>query len=219
MRRICGVALMSVIVELAAYAAPAPEASPLGGFAGLILISSVANPNIRDELKLSENQVKQLEALMSEHRGAYASLRRMNKEDREKQLQEIRKKDEAAIAKILTRKQLIRAEQIQLQICGPMILTKSQVAAALKLTDEQKEKMTLIRREALEEYREGRAKGERQPTEESPKRRDEKLLNVLTPAQKAKWKQLLGEPFKQKLRRLEELKQSSQGSDRPALAK
>lgn len=60
------------------------------------------------------------------------------------------------------------------------------------------------------------ARGEQQPFEELTKRRNEKLLIVLTPKQQAKWKQLLGEPFKQKLRRFKELKQSSQGSNHPA---
>lgn len=157
MRRICGIPLVFVIVELASHAAPAPEQRPLGGFSGLILISSVANPNIREELKLSEDQVRKLKALLSEHREAIANLRWMNAEDRKKERQEIRMKVEAAIAKIFTRKQLIRAEQIQLQIFGPRILTRPQVAAALKLTEEQKEKLTLIKRESLNEYRERRA--------------------------------------------------------------
>ncbi len=217
MRRMYCIPLVLVTFELVAYTAPAPETAPLGGFWGLILVSSVRNSKIREELKLSEDQVKQLEALMAELRETYESFRGMNKEDREKKLQEIRVKEGAAIPKILTRKQLIRAEQIQLQILGPMILTRPEVAASLKLTDEQKEKMALIKRESLKEYRESRAKGE--PQKEISKNRNERLLNVLTPAQKEKWKQLLGEPYKRDHRRSEDNEQPSQSSDRPALAK
>ncbi|HTU21884.1 MAG TPA: hypothetical protein VMG10_27850 [Gemmataceae bacterium] len=209
MRTVCGSGLILAIVVFASSAAPAPEAPPLIGVATGIL-SYLSSPQVRDELKLTEDQLKKIEELKKElktkRRLKPADLRSLSLEERVKKAQEIVKATEAALAKILTRKQLRRAEQIFLQLRGPMLLRSPQVAAALKLTDEQKEKMKDIDRETFREYRESRKKGDQHPLTELFKRRDEKLLNVLTPAQKKKRKQLLGEPFKWEPRRLGEKK-------------
>lgn len=221
MRRVCGSVLVLAIVVLAACAAPAPEAPPLGGLVGSSFIL-LTNSQVREELKLSEDQVKKIEELKTELRQALASLRGLNPEERVKKLHDVAKADEVALAKILTRKQLNRVEEIYLQRFGlRLAFRNAQVAAALKITDEQKEKMDLISREYFKESRDNRAKGQerRQQFAELSERRDEKLLNLLTPAQKAKWKQLTGAPFKLEPRRSEEPKQSGQESERPALPK
>lgn len=221
MRRVCCTAFASVIGVIIASAAPAPEARPLGGLT-ISLLLVLSKSQVQEELKLSEDQVKKIEELRAERRQALAALRGLNKEDRANKLQDINKANEAALAKILTRKQLRRAEQIYLQQIGPWIAFRyTQVAAALKLTDEQKDKMALITKESLEESRNNRAKGQvtRELLVELAKRRNEKALNLLTPVQKKKWKELLGEPSKLDPRRSEEKEQPSQGSDRSALAK
>jgi Spy/CpxP family protein refolding chaperone len=146
MRRVCGSVLVLGIVVFVACAAPAPEAPPLIGVA-IGTLSWLSNVQIREELKLSEDQLKKIEELKVEQRQALAALRGLNTEDRAKKRQDIYKANEAALAKILSRKQLRRAEQIYLQTRGPMVWTSPQVAAALKLTDEQKEKIPLIVRE------------------------------------------------------------------------
>src|SRR5262249_52173016 len=125
---------------------------------------------------------------------------------------DLSKRHAEIVATILTKKQLRRAEQIYLQRIGPpLAFRRPQVAAALKLTDEQKEKMDLVRKEYSQELRElaqarGRGDDWRQKGTELYKDHMEKLLNVLTPAQKTKWKQLLGEPFKFEPRRPQEKK-------------
>ena len=124
--------------------------------------------------------------------------------------------------RILTPKQLRRAEQIYLQRRGPlMAFTIPQVAEALELTDEQKEKMKRIRRDLYEQFRDRLRQGKvtMQQRIEWNRRGNEKLLKVLTPAQKMKWKQLTGPLFKWEPRRDEEKKEPDRASDRPALPK
>lgn len=221
MRSICGVALMLMILVLTATAAPAPEVRPLGGLTSGVLLY-LSKSQVQEELKLSEDQVKKIEELRAVRRQALAALRGLNKEARANQLQDINKANEAALAKILTRKQFRRAEQIYLQQIGPSIaFWQTQVAAALKLTDEQKDKMDLINKESQEELRNRTANGRmtREQLAELTKRRNEKALDVLTPTQKKKWKELLGEPSKLDPRRSEDREQPSQGSDRSAVVK
>ncbi|HTU90049.1 MAG TPA: hypothetical protein VMF69_08125 [Gemmataceae bacterium] len=221
MRKISGSGLILAMVVFAVCAAPAPEAR-LIGIVNLAL-PLLSNVQVQEELKLSEDQLKKIEELKAELKTKrsqeLAALRSLNLEERTKKMQDIIKSNEAAYAKILSRQQLRRAEQIYLQLRGPTSLIVPQVRAALKITNEQEEKMTAIMRESSREYRNSRENRGQKTLTEINKRRDEEILNVLTPAQKAKWKQLLGELFNREPRRTEEKKQSGQGSERPALAK
>jgi Spy/CpxP family protein refolding chaperone len=78
------------------------------------------------------------------------------------------------------------------------------VAAALGLTGEQKEKIRSLQAKAREERggRQGGDRGEegRKKREEARKGLNEQLLNVLTAEQKAKMKELTGEPFTGEIR-------------------
>jgi Spy/CpxP family protein refolding chaperone len=203
MRRNCGVALMLTIQVLTATAAPAPASRLLGGFeTGIWLLLKQNDSQIRDELKLTERQVEKIEELIAEEHQASSNIRGPDgKVDRQKarDLVDLNRRHAATAAKILTKPQLMRAEQISLQRMGPMSAVRNpQVAAALKLTDEQREKMDLIRKDIPQELRPRGGGGQAliQKTREWRKSQEEKILNVLTPAQKAKWNQLLGEPFK-----------------------
>lgn len=210
MRTICGIAWVLIIVGLATNAAPAPETRPLGGFeSGIWLILRQNDSRIREELKLTENQVKKIEELIAEANQAYSSIRGPDgKIDRQKVRDwlDLNKRHAVTAAKILTKPQLLRAEQIYLQRMSLGVAFRTrQVAAALKLTDEQREKLDLLRKESSQELRGllpagGGGQERAQKMAEFRKSRNEKVLNVLTPAQKAKWKQLLGEPFKLELR-------------------
>jgi hypothetical protein len=226
MRRICGIALVFIIFVVAATAAPAPEARPLGGLAIAAMIY-LRDVKFRKELQLSEDQVKKIEGLQAKQRQAFAELRSvskdgLSKEDAKKKLEELRTSNESALEKILTRKQIKRAEEIYLQHLDLMIaLRKSQVAAALKLTDEQNGRIAIISKEFLEALRTRRTQEQaaQRPLKDLTKDRDEKLLELLTDAQKTKWKQITGKPFKLERRLPREKGQSNQGSDNSAVAK
>ncbi len=204
MRRTCGIALMLAIVVLAASAAPAPDVRPLGGIVnGLLLLRDLGNLQMQEELKLTESQVKQIKELRAEslQSPTVSPSRGLTREEKIRKWQEDGKAKVEAVTKILTQKQFRRVEQIYLQRFGPMTALRiPSVATVIKLTEEQKEKMNLIRQEASKAYQESRTKGERKPYNEFMKKGDEKLLNELTPMQRRKWEELLGQPFKLKPR-------------------
>jgi hypothetical protein len=143
MRSICGVALMLMIGVLTATAAPAPETRLLGGFeSGIWFMLKQNDSRLRDELKLTESQVTKIEELIAEDRQASSSIRGPDgKIDTQKfqDRQDLYRRHIQTAAKILTKRQLMRAEQIYLQRTGPILaFRKSQVTAVLKLTDEQR---------------------------------------------------------------------------------
>lgn len=209
MKRVVWSCLVVPMVAFAVLSAPASvrEAPPLGGIV-VGMLSFLTNSDVREELKLSEEQTKKIEELVAERREAFRAARQLSSEERVRKQQELLKTHDEKLSKILTRKQMKRGEQICLQILGTLAFSlKPQVAAALKLTDEQKEEIKLIRTESLQESRALRQAGQlptREQSMERAVRRDEKLLNVLTREQKKKWQDLIGEPFKRKASRSEE---------------
>lgn len=214
MRRVCGGVLVLAIVGFLTGADSSPPPPPLLGVAGRVL-TFLDNAQLREELKLSQDQVKKIDELRGERRQAFDALRGLKLNERAKKRQELAKTTGAALAKILTPKQLRRAEQIVLQRRGPMLaFAMPQVAEALELTDKQKEKIKRIRGEMYGQFRDRLRQGQvtRQQSAEMAKRGNEKLFKVLTPAQKTKWKQMTGEPFKFDSRRVEKQNHPGQGS-------
>jgi len=213
----------SLVLALVVFkaGAAAPEPPPLLGVASGVLIF-LDSGRVRNELKLSPEQLKTIEELRAERRQAFEALRGLKLEERVKKRQELARTSEAALAKILTPKQLRRAEQLYLQRRGPMMaFTLPRVAATLQLTDEQKEKIRRIRKDLYDQVRDRLRQGQvtAQQRAEWLRRGNEKLLKVLTTAQKTKWKELTGPLFKWDFPRSEDKKQPGKGSDRPALPK
>jgi hypothetical protein len=87
-----------------------------------------------------------------------------------------------------------------------MALEKPDIAKEMQLTDEQTRKVREIRDAAMKEMAkvfEGGADSReeaRKKMTEINKANDEKLLKLLSDEQKAKWKDLVGEPFKGELK-------------------
>jgi hypothetical protein len=110
------------------------------------------------------------------------------------------------VAEILKPEQLKRVKQISLQQQGAQSLSNLEVASALKLTDEQSSKIKRIQEETRTARGQRGQRGQRdeemlKKLAEARKATNEKLMNVLTDEQKAKWKELTGEPFKGEISR------------------
>jgi hypothetical protein len=95
-----------------------------------------------------------------------------------------------AIAAILEPAQLARLEQIVLQRRGSRAFADADVAAVLGLSAEQKLRISMLREEASPF---------RQANPWVPPKRgeslDERVMAVLTDPQRAKWQEMIGEPF------------------------
>ena len=171
---------------------------------------------VRKELNVTEEQNKQIdEALepVNQLRGSFnfQELQNLNEEDRQKRLEEMRKKGDEAnktaeekINKILKPDQLARLKQLSLQRQGVYALTRPEVAKELGLTAEQREKIQKVQESARPQ---GGGQGnfqdlseeERQKLRTQMRERQEKvqaeMLAVLTDDQKAKLTELKGKEF------------------------
>jgi Spy/CpxP family protein refolding chaperone len=156
--------------------------------------------SVQDELKVTDHQIKKTEELSEKQREAFLSLRDLEPEERTKKMQEATQANEKALAEILKPAQLKRLKQISLQLAAVRAFINPEVNKELKLTDAQKEKIKEIWQQTMDQ------KGDilqnihdraelRKKREEVDKSAVEKVVSEFNPEQKAKWKDLIGEPF------------------------
>jgi len=162
--------------------------------------------SVQDELKLTDDQIKQAEELAAKQREARQTLQDLSQEERGKKIQEMNKANEKAVSQFIKPNQAKRLKQISLQLAGAQAFINPEVATELKLTDEQKQKIKEIRKQTAEEARTIRENTTdqaeaRQKTRELNRNATGKVMALLTAEQKDKWKEMTGEPFKGEISR------------------
>jgi Spy/CpxP family protein refolding chaperone len=208
MKKVCRFALVFGLAVLVASPALAqrqrgdrPRGERPQGFGGgsVFLLSQ---ESVQKDLKLSDDQVTKVKELQKKQREA---LQGVSREERRTKMQEQAKATQKAVKEILKPEQQKRLDQITLQREGTRALSRKEVAEALKISDEQKEKIKTIREEARKETSGLRGNGNNQDARkkvaEIRKSSSEKVMNVLTSEQKAKLKELQGEPFNGEIKR------------------
>jgi Spy/CpxP family protein refolding chaperone len=214
------VALLVGIVAVSAVAQP-PRGGMgiMGGGGGPIgLLNS---KTVKEEIKLTEEQETKFKAwakeyavkMMEEGKSRFESLKDTPKEEWGKKMGEMMaeatKKQYTEIATILKEEQVKRLKQIDVQVMGLRAFGNPEVVAALKITDEQKDKLKDATENMMKESRELRdeygIKGFAQrPMDESKakefdkkmsgitKETMEKIMGMMTDAQKTSWKEMTG---------------------------
>jgi len=198
-----------LVVGVAALIASPVMAQGRGGRGGFGGPGGVINMEpVQKELKLSEEQVTKAketaQATREKFQEELAKLQDLDPQDRFPKMAEINAKISeetyAALAKDWKPEQIKRLKQLGVQQGGLQAFMSPAVDKALKLTDEQKEKIRAFQGEQMEEMR-GLFGGGGDPQDAQKKMatlRKEftaKGVAVLTDDQKKEWKELTGEPF------------------------
>ena len=198
-------------------------AQPPGGFGGpggggnAGLASSISqNKKLQEELKVESGQLDKLAAALAkvreDLRDDSAKLRDRNTPaaERTEITTKIREANAKAVSSILSADQLKRLHQIENQQGGLGAFAKEDMQKALKLTDEQKERVTTITKELDADRRElfgagpgggaGGGNARLSPEamtkwQELQKEAKAKVLSALTDDQKTAFKDLTGAPF------------------------
>ncbi|MEN6493117.1 MAG: Spy/CpxP family protein refolding chaperone, partial [Thermoguttaceae bacterium] len=201
----------------------------MGGMGGQTSISMLLRSDqVLQELKLTDDQKARVRELGEKRRAEmmslFSNMGNLSAEERRAKMNEMREKmqkesetREAAyfkqIAEILKPEQVMRLKQIQLQQEGPAALRRPEIAEAIGLTAEQKQKLEQVATEAREagtklfqemfqrtegQDREAREKRREELRQQSQKLREEseqKSMAILTSEQKQQLKEIFGEPF------------------------
>ncbi|GBC90668.1 MAG: hypothetical protein N2045_10225 [Fimbriimonadales bacterium] len=163
------------------------------GIAGMLLM----RPDVQRELNLTEQQKAKINEMQQAMRVAMQELRNLPPDQRRQRMEEIRQKNDPTT--VLTDAQKKRLRELELQWQGPMALMNPEIAREVGLTQEQQSKIQGILQEQFQAMRERFQQGGGQPDpqafEKARQELENKILAVLTPAQREKWNQMLGKPF------------------------
>ena len=198
-----------------------------GGFGGGGLANMISRSMpLQAELKVDADQLEKLNAALAKAREETRDLsRQLGRDASAEERAEVQKKIQAitdkAVAEALKPEQVKRLKQIENQQAGLGAFTRGEMAEKLKLTDEQKEKITALNRDLNNDRREllgsafGGGGGGRRPgaggggggggfrldPEVTKKLQDlqkeamASAVKVLNDEQKSTYKELTGEPF------------------------
>jgi hypothetical protein len=168
----------------------------------------LVRPRVQDELNLTDEQVDQIKQAVrkvgEKHRDEIQGLAKAEGRERAEKFRALVNTGSDEVRKeldgILKPEQNKRLQQLAIQFSGPAALTDPEFREKLNLTDEQIKQLRGIRDEFFEGVRE---------LPRDPEDRDEarqkyrdlwratraKVRDVLTAEQRAKWRELAGEPF------------------------
>jgi hypothetical protein len=173
----------------------------------LILIQGV-----QKELKLTDEQVKQVEqiakrvrAKMEKDLAQLEDLEGLEMRTKSKELREnYRKEFPKFLAEVLSPEQMARLKQISLQTIGIKAFVDADVEKALELTADQKKKLKALDEETHKETFDvylkfgNNTKAAREKIEALNKESVAKAVDLLTDKQKKAWKDLVKDPFEVK---------------------
>src|SRR5262249_24947112 len=208
MARKSALILAAVLAAAVSPVAAQAPTQPRAGQAGRSPVVMLARQqSVQEELKLTQGQINKVAEIVKALREKVEDITEADPPARMKKAMEIFAGAEKDIFALLQPAQAKRLRQIALQQ-QPLAqaLTRPEVAKELQLSKEQAKRVRAIRERATREVSklsEGTAsrKELREKRSEYAKAMQEKLLEVLTERQKARWRELLGKPFKGELER------------------
>jgi serine/threonine protein kinase len=172
----------------------------LGQFRGGSKLFLLSHKSVQDDLHVTDEQRQRITPLDEARREAFHEFRHRSPEEFRRKLDELNAQ-EKLLDGILSPEQSARLSQIELQRRGTLAFNDPAVANALALSPEQKQKVRMIQDEAVASLGDQPRPGPRgKKSDDWGKALKEQLLGVLTDEQKAKWKELTGEPFKGEIR-------------------
>lgn len=171
-------------------------------FGGGGLATLLGNESVQKELKFTDDQKTKAKEFSDEQRAKMREAFGGGQPDREKMqelMKESNEKAEKFVKDNLKPDQQKRITQIHYQTMGLAAFANEDVQKALNLTGEQKEKVKTLAddlRKDMQELRQGGFNQEMfQKMRTINKEYMTKAVDSLTADQKAKWKELTGEPF------------------------
>jgi hypothetical protein len=197
MRMLKWALVLAVPAVWVAAARPAETVVPQGTTVQLLLLRQ---KSVQAELKLSPDVVKKIMEFTNKQYVAFRNAVEGDKTELKQKVKELGTENQQFLKENLTPAQRKRVNQIALQETGLHQLSRPDVAKVLKLTKDQKKKFKALQkvtRVKLAKLLHGTSP-ENRKAEFTKLRKDtrKRIRALLTAAQKAKVKEIVGEPFK-----------------------
>lgn len=207
-----GAAMVLCLSAFVTTDAAAQQGRGGGMMGGRGIAALLTNEGVQKELKLDEAQVEKSKELATTAREkmmeARESLQSLEVQERLQKMQSINQEINAGVkkdaAEFLKPEQLVRLIQIHYQSQGVTVFNDPEVAAKLKITDDQKKAFGEIVKDSMEEIRSILTQNSGNPAEAAPKLTElqkaakAKAEGKLTEEQAKQWKEMIGAPFEVK---------------------
>jgi hypothetical protein len=157
-------------------------------------------PAVQRDLKVSDDQARKIDHFATGQWRKVRGLRKLSEEERNRQFEAMAKDNETFLHDTLKPEQRKRLNQIAMQVAGLLWVMRSDVATALMLSDDQKQKIREAHkeahREALAALRGAVGAGVRaEKFHELRQANRKRLMSILTDNQQKQWQQMSGEKF------------------------
>ncbi|MGE5190932.1 MAG: hypothetical protein ACM3U2_00405 [Deltaproteobacteria bacterium] len=166
---------------------------------GALEVVLLRQQSVQKELKLTPDEVEKIHKHCSMQWEKAQKISKLSEPERDKQFDILTAENDRFVNATLTKDQRKRLHEIMLQIAGLLCLSRQDVAAQLGLTPEQKQRLPRLQKAARDEMEEvihdTKKEEKRAKLKELRETSRQRLLELLTDAQEAKWKQMTGAPF------------------------
>jgi hypothetical protein len=191
-----GIILAAAVGLLGALTVPARAQFTGYGVGGQYLLM---NQSVRQELKLTEQQFgkikTEVDKVLDANKDKLARLKDADPEERAPVLDAITEQTNKIVVGVLSKDQVKRLREIDLQQRGPMALYDPEVRKALKITEPQLAKLKVLAKETNQQAQKAQDAGDMKKLDEVMRAAGEKLDTLLTDEQKKTWVEMLGKPF------------------------
>ena len=192
--------LVLVLAVPAGFAAAEEKTAPIAPETTTAQLLLLRQKSVQKELKLTDDDVKKIMDFTNKESSEYAKDLKLDAKEREREIEKLEQANKKFLEDNLSAAQRKRLAQITLQVTGLYQLGRPEVVRALNLTEEQQTKFEEMQKEARKALEVILAATDRAGrTEKLAKLRAETnkmILAALTDEQKAKVKEIVGEPFK-----------------------
>ena len=192
--------LVLVLAVPAGFAAAEEKTAPIAPQTTTAQLLLLRQKSVQKELKLTDDDVKKIMEFTNKESDEYGKALKLAEKERTAKFNELEMANKKFLEDNLSADQRKRLGQITLQVTGLYQLGRAEVAKALNLTEEQQTKFEEMQKETRKALEEIITSTERAgKTEKLAKLREEtskKIMDALTDEQKAKVREIVGEPFK-----------------------
>jgi len=194
----------AALVAWCVPARAAEEKAKLVPEGGAVQILLLGHRSVRDHLNLGDSETKKIDEFSEQQWKKAQRADQLSPQEGDRAFAEMEKENERFLDQNLKPEQRKRLDEITLQFAGLLWVTRSDVAAKLNLTAEQKARAAQYQKEAraeMEELLHSNTPGDRHARLREIRATSRKrLMELLTDEQETKWKEMAGKPFKGELR-------------------
>ena len=195
--------LVLVLAVPAGFAAAEEKTAPIAPETTTAQLLLLRQKSVQKELKLTDDDAKRIMEFTNKESDEYGKALKLAAKERTAKFNELEATNKKFLEDNLSAEQRKRLGQITLQVTGLYQLGRPDVVKALNLTEEQQTKFEEMQKEARKALegiltateRAGKSEKLAMLREETNK----KILAALTDEQKAKVREIVGEPFKGEL--------------------